>query len=227
MTFLASYMPRGEKVRTLEYARECCESLGFPIVSKAPFGSSSHTVRALHNASEAMEEATQVLGHGKLYPGLGLQEGECLWQEFLPGNTAALRVAIVQRGPATYGWAFWVQNRVNDWRASGSGLCIPLSATEWASSRIRYAVNTALSAADLMQSRWCAFDLLWARRENRWRIVDTTLAWNMSRKLLGGNYDAPVYNLATMRPHPKGLTGANQWDILLDSLVAADDQGRL
>lgn len=225
MDLLADYFPRGEKVRTMEWADEACQSLGFPIVSKASFGSASHTVRALHNKAEAMAEAAKVLGAGISFPGLGTQHSECLWQEFLPGNSYSLRVAkITDR----LGWAFKVMNRPNDWRASGSGICVPLTPEEWESPRIRYAVNTASAAANVMGSRWCAFDLLWDTKHEhgRWRIVDVTLAWNLTKNLLGANYDAPIYDLHRYKPEYKpgvgytGRRGRDQWDVLLDDLLA-------
>lgn len=218
MDMLADFFPRGEKVRTVEWAEEACQRLGFPIVSKAQFGSSSHTVRALHNKDEAMKEAKLILtGPGLSFPGLGTQHSECLWQEFLPGNGYSLRVARITRD---LGWAFKVLNRANDWRASGSGLCVPLTADEWESPRIRYAINTALRAADAMESRWCAFDLLWDTKHEhgRWRIVDVTMAWNMSAKLLGANFDAPVYDLHRYTRDPIARRGRDQWDILISDL---------
>ncbi len=220
MELLARWFPRGERPRTMEAAEEAVEALGLPIVSKAPFGSSSATVRALHTKDEAMADARDVFAGIKEFPHLGIQHGECLWQEFLPGNPYALRVAIVSE---RLGWAFKVMNRPHDWRASGSGVCVPLTAEEWDTPKYRYAVNIATDAARAMGSRWCAFDLLWDHRAEHgtWRIVDVTMAWNMSRKLVGGNYDAPVYDLWTYKRDERGRTGADQWHILLDSLVDA------
>lgn len=219
MALLADHMPRGEKVRTMEAAEEAIETLGLPIVSKAPFGSSSHTVRALHTKDEARAEAAAVLHGGGLgFRGLGVQVGECLWQEFMPHNQFALRVAMVSN---RLGWAFKVMNRAHDWRASGSGNCVPLTAEEWATDRYRYAINTATEAARALGSRWCAFDLLWDHRSEhgRWRVVDVTLAWNMSRQLIGGNYDAPVYDLWLYKRDEAQRHGRDQWGILLETLL--------
>lgn len=216
MDVLADWMPHGFRVRTLEQAMEAVDALGLRIVSKAPFGSSSQTVRMLVGKDEALAEAHRVLhGGGITFPGWPPQHGECLWQKFLPGNTYSLRVArITQR----YGWAFKVLNRTHDWRASGSGMCQPLTAEEWSLPYHRYAINTALRAADQMQSRWVGFDLLMDHEMEQWRIVDTTLAWNLKAGLLGANYDAPVYDLHRYEPHPKGLQGKDQWKLLLDDL---------
>lgn len=219
MATLADWMPAGERVRTMEAAEEAIEVLGLPIVSKAPFGSSSKTVRLLGTHKEALAEARTILnGRGMVFPGWPTQYGECLWQRFLPGNEYSLRVARITK---RWGWAFKVMNRPHDWRASGSGNCVPLTAAEWASPHFRYAIHTALHASDHMGSRWCGFDLLLDRNPEapRWRIVDTTLAWNLQPKLLGANYDAPVYDLHTFEPHPQGLLGRSQWEILLDDLL--------
>jgi hypothetical protein len=212
-------MPHGAVVRTEEEAEAAIAALGFPIVSKAPFGSSSKTVRLLSDKDAAMDEVRQVIyGSGKVFAGWPAQQGVLLWQKFLWGNEYSLRVARITKD---YGWAFKVMNRPHDWRASGSGLCVPLTAEDWATPYFRYAINTALEAADRMGSRWCGFDLLHDRETEQWRIVDTTLAWNLKPKLLGANYDAPVHNLHRKEPHPKALQGKDQWRILLDDLLEA------
>lgn len=223
MDMLADFFPRGERPRTMEAAAEAVDSLGLPIVSKAPFGSSSHTVRALHTKAEALAEAAQVFGAGMPFPKLGTQAGECLWQEYLPFNEYALRVAMITGAPTWLGWAFKVMNRPHDWRASGSGVCVPLTPEEWKTPHFAYAMHTAMHAAEVMGSRWCAFDLLWDHKaeHGQWRIVDVTLAWNMSRNLPGANYDAPLYNLCRREPDPRGRHGRDQFDVLLDSLLEA------
>lgn len=217
MDVLRDWYPHGERVPSMEAAEAAIDAIGFPIVSKAPFGSSSRTVRLLMNKDQAMAEASRVLhGEGVTFPGWPAQRGVCLWQKFLAGNEYSLRVARIT---ARYGWAFKVMNRPHDWRASGSGLCVPLSADDWQSPYFRYAINTAFHAAEAMASRWVGFDLLMDRQTEQWRIVDTTLAWNLKPGLLGANYDAPVYDLHRYSPHPKGLRGRDQWDILLDDLL--------
>lgn len=219
MEVLRDFMPEGERVRTTEQAEEAVETLGLPIVSKAPFGSSSKTVRLLTDKKAALVEAHKVLhGSGMQFPSWPNQYGECLWQKFLPGNTYSLRVARISK---RWGWAFKVMNRPHDWRASGSGLCVPLTPEEMASPYFGYAINTALLASDAMGSRWCGFDLLMDREREQWRIVDTTLAWNLKPGLLGANYDALVYDLHSREPHPRGLQGKDQWSILLDDLLEA------
>lgn len=215
MDVLKDFFPRGAKVRTMEAAEEAVGELGLPIVSKANFGSSSSTVRALRSKSCAMDEARTVLEGGGITFKMGTQHSECLWQSFLPGNEYSLRVAMIT---PQLGWAFKVMNRPHDWRASGSGVCVPLTPEQWQIPRTRYAINTAVNAAAAMESRWVGFDLLWDHVRDQWRIVDVTLAWNMSRHLLGGNYDAPVYNLHSYEPDVYGRRGGDQWSILLDSL---------
>jgi hypothetical protein len=220
MDVLRDYFPHGERIRTMEQAEEAVAALGMPIVSKAPFGSGSATVRLLSSPKHALQEARTVLtGGGLKFGGWPTQHGECLWQKFLWGNKYSLRVARITQH---LGWAFKVMNRPHDWRASGSGLCVPLSAEEWAMPYHRYAINTALQAADeCMGSRWVGFDLLMDRDMEQWRIVDVTLAWNLKAGLLGANYDAPVYNLHSYEPHPGGYQGRDQWQLLLTDLQEA------
>lgn len=219
MGLLEGFYPPGSIIKTKEpgYISEAVATLGLPIVSKARWGSSSKTVRLLHSRAEVDAEVTEVFSTG-VYFGNRLQHGECLWQAMVHHNDFALRVARVTR---QYGWAFKVLNRPHDWRASGSGLCQPLAASELATDRYRYALNTFLHMADdCLESNWCAADLLYDRILGQWKVVDVTLAWNLSRNLLGGNYDAPVINLHTREPHPRGLHGRDQWEILLDDLEA-------
>jgi hypothetical protein len=112
-------------------------------------------------------------------------------------------------------------NRPHDWRASGSGVCVPLTPEELASPKFQGALRTFVRMSDeALASRWCAADLLYDSILGGWLAVDVTLAWNLSRKLVGANFDAPVINLHTREAHPQGLRGRHQWDILLDDLEA-------
>lgn len=222
MAELEDFYPQGDIIRTMDWAEECTHHLGFPIVSKAPFGSSSATVRLLANKDEAMDDARDCLQRGRQFRNWPTQYGVALWQKFLPGNEYALRVTqITDR----LGWVFKVMNRAHDWRASGSGLCVPLSAEDMCRGWVRDAVTTHLAVAHRMRSRWLGTDMLYDRTCDfpRWRCVDVTLAWTHKPGLIGGHWDAQVYDLHTLEPyksarHPTGVTGASQWQILLDDL---------
>lgn len=218
MDLLADWYPRGWKIHGTDSPlkiQEAVKDLGLPIVSKARFGSSSKTVRLLHARADVDAELASVMSTGIRY-GDKLQYGECLWQAMVHNNSFALRIARVTK---TWGWAFKVMNRANDWRASGSGNCFPLRDDEYAHEKYQRAFNTFLRMADeSLKSNWCAADLLYDQVMGAWLVVDVTLAWNLSRNLLGANYDAPVINLHTREFHPRGLKGRDQWDILLDDL---------
>lgn len=222
MDMLEDFYPPGEIVRTMEWADECTHHLGFPIVSKAPFGSSSATVRLLANKDEAMADARDCLQRGRQFKHWPTQFGVALWQKYLPGNTFALRVTqITDR----LGWVFKVMNRPHDWRASGSGVCVPLTAAEMQSGWLREAVATHLRLARRMNSRWLGTDMLVddCFHGGRWYCVDVTLAWTHKPTLIGGHWDAPVIDLHTLEPYkpakyPAGITGASQWQLLLDDL---------
>jgi hypothetical protein len=223
MRLLADYYPRGVVLHspTKGAVDLAIQDLGLPIVSKARFGSSSTTVRLLHSREDVDVEVAEVFGQGKKFPGRiasgKLQYAECLWQAMVHNNEYALRVCRITR---QWGWAFKVMNRPHDWRASGSGLCVPVTQEEL-DGKVKYAVNTFLRMADeVLRSNWCAADLLYDHIAGCWLVVDVTLAWNLSRNLVGANYDAPVINLQTREPHPRGLRGRDQWDILLDDLEA-------
>jgi hypothetical protein len=219
MDFLADWFPPGEVVRTMEWAEEAIHILGLPIVSKANYGSGSATVRALHTKDEALADAKEVLTRGKPFGRWPTQYGECLWQKFLPGNEFALRVTRVS---PKYGWVFKVMNRAHDWRASGSGMCVPLSRSELESIHISNALSIAWEVSRLMDSTWNGLDLLFDRQTGMWRVVDVTLAWSLRQGLVGGHWDAPVIRLADRTPHPKALQGKDQWRLLLDFLLGQE-----
>lgn len=219
MDLLADYYPRGRRIHGQGpgVLDEAIADLRLPIVSKARFGSSSKTVRLLDTKEAAAAELASIMSTGQRF-GDKLQYGECLWQAMVHGNEFVLRIARVTR---RWGWAFKVMNRPHDWRASGSGRCYPLSPEEYGHEKYQRAFNTFLRMADeKLESNWCAADLLYDQVMGCWIAVDVTLAWNLSRNLLGGNYDAPVIDLHTREMHPRGLKGRDQWDILLDDLEA-------
>ncbi len=74
---------------------------------------------------EALADAKEVLTRGKAFRGWRNQYGQALWQKFIPGNSHVLRYTQIT---PRYGWLLKVMNRPNDWRASGSGLCVPVTA---------------------------------------------------------------------------------------------------
>jgi hypothetical protein len=214
MALLEKWYPPGALILHGDRWDTEMQRLGLPLVSKARFGSSSTTVRALLSREDCKKEAMEVFTTGKDFRGGRKQYGELLWQQMLPGNEFALRVARIT---PKWGWAFKVMNRPHDWRASGSGQCVPLTMAElW---EYRYAINTFLDLADFgLNSRWCAADMLYDKVLGVWKAVDVTLAWNLSRNLAGGNYDAPIIGLQTFAAHPKGYRGRDQWACLLDDI---------
>lgn len=218
MALLEKWYPPGALILHGDRWEDEMKRLGLPVVSKARFGSSSQTVRALLSREDCRKEVEEVFTAGKDFRGGRKQYGELLWQQMVHDNAYALRVARIS---SQWGWVFKVMNRPHDWRASGSGQCVPVTMPElW---DFRFAINTFLDLADFgLESRWCAADLLYDRVLERWKVVDVTLAWNLSRNLPGGNYDAPIVNLHTFGTHPKGYRGRDQWACLLDDI---EDRG--
>lgn len=218
MSLLEKWYPPGAVILHGDRWEDEMRRLGLPIVSKARFGSSSHTVRALLSREDCRREVEEVFTKGMTHRGGRVQYGELLWQQMVHDNAFALRIARIGR---EWGWIFKVHNRPHDWRASGSGQCSPVTSQElW---DYRFAVNTFLEMADSgLGSRWCAADLLYDRVLKIWRVVDVTLAWNLSRNLAGGNYDAPIISLHNFGPHPKGYRGRDQWACLLEEI---EDRG--
>lgn len=220
---LGNSMPETVLVRSKDMARIVLEDarLGWPIVSKAPFGSSSKTVRALRSRPEAEAELELILSKdGLRKPGwYKTQRHEAIWQRFIPGNDGIIRVCKIT---PRYGFAFNVLNRPGDWRASGSGRCVPIDPQrirEYDVDRLHSCVEASRWIFNRMQSNWCGLDMMRDPRTARWVTVDVTLAWVLSSDMPGSAWDAPIFDLETLRPHPKGYKGRDQWAVLLEHLA--------
>lgn len=219
---LGDNMPQTCLVRSKDMARIVLEDgrLGWPIISKAHFGSSSKTVRALRTRAEAEAELERILSpEGLRLPGwYKTQRHEAIWQRFLPGNEGIIRLCKIT---PRYGFAFNVFNRPGDWRASGSGRCLPIdpgNIREYEVERFHSCVEAGRWIFNRMQSNWCGLDMMRDPRTARWVTVDVTLAWVLSGDMPGSAWDAPIFDLETFRPHPKGYKGRDQWTVLLDHL---------
>jgi len=68
--------------------------LPYPFLSKSSHGASASNIRMIHNAEEAMREATIVFTRGLPCVG-GIQKGYLLWQRFLPDNDGDWRINMI------------------------------------------------------------------------------------------------------------------------------------
>jgi glutathione synthase/RimK-type ligase-like ATP-grasp enzyme len=111
-------------------ARAQVSTVQYPVVSKRAGGAASENVRLLSSRTSALREVRRVFHEPlwfKALRRLGMQvrltprsqSGYVLWQQFLPANPRDLRITVIGKDRV---FAFWRNNRPNDFRASGSGL---------------------------------------------------------------------------------------------------------
>jgi hypothetical protein len=104
--------------------------MSFPVVSKSAEGAASSAVRLLQHRRDAERESETVFRRSlftRICDRLGIvirrsrrsRAGYVLWQRFLAGNKRDLRITVIGK---KHVFAFWRNNRPNDFRASGSGL---------------------------------------------------------------------------------------------------------
>jgi glutathione synthase/RimK-type ligase-like ATP-grasp enzyme len=104
--------------------------LKYPVVSKRADGASSDNVRLLATQASARSEVRRVFREPlwvKVLRRVGVQlrftprsqSGYVLWQQFVSSNPRDLRITVIGKDRA---FAFWRNNRPDDFRASGSGL---------------------------------------------------------------------------------------------------------
>lgn len=197
------WMPKTFIIRSIEDARVAVDELGYPIVSKSRTGSGSASVRLHSDSKAAMDEAKIVFGRG-LNTAREIQKGYLIWQKFLP-NDYAYRVTRV----GNWYWMIRIHNRDNAPFASGSGkmeTIVPETCEELS------VLARAIKFFEYSKSKWSGIDLLYDRDLDEWRVIETTLAWNLHNR--GGNTDCPVFDkngtLTTA-----GWIGAHQFLILL------------
>lgn len=205
----AAYMPQTSLCRRVSCAERALGVLGLPLVSKAAYGSSSSDVRLLTTRDEALSEAVLALTTGLQRTKRGQQKGYVLWQRYLPDNHYVYRVAAIGR----YRWMLQVFNREDAPFASGSGKYKPVTAFD------SHALN-ALRFADKFFTdtgmRWGAVDLAYDTLLGEWRVLETTLAWNMRAPT--ANAACPVVEGRYGEPHAKGYFGRDMWQLLLDEI---------
>ena len=169
-----SFIPQTVLVKQANKAEKVANVLGFPIISKTRSGSGSQSVRILPDMLSALKEAEVVFKRG-LHTPRGMQEKYLLWQQFLSDNTYSYRVTRIGH----YYWMLRVFNRDDVPLASGSGSyepVIPRSNEEFD------VLDKAVKFFDAADTRWCGIDLLRDPSDGDWRVLETTLAWDMQKR---------------------------------------------
>jgi glutathione synthase/RimK-type ligase-like ATP-grasp enzyme len=148
LSYLDVPTPRTIVAFDYDHARRLLDKERFPVVAKRSYGASSSNVRLLKNPRHARRWLDSLFFHEKwmrhkaAHPNVlarvlttpfhswflpkvmerllrSERHSVAYWQEYLPGNEADLRIAVIGDS-AAYG--FWRHNRPGDFRASGSGL---------------------------------------------------------------------------------------------------------
>ncbi len=203
----SAWFPETYFVNQEKNARWTALELGFPFISKSRSGSGSDSVRIIPDMTAAFNEAYAVFNGGLTF-GREVQDGYLLWQKFLPDNPCAYRVVRV----GEWYWMLRVFNRPDAPLASGSGKfepAVPVCRAE------RAIFNTAVKFFDAADTKWCGVDLIRDNGEGEWKVLETTLAWNLHSP--GANVDCPVFNRDGVQT-TAGWTGAHQFEILINQL---------
>ena len=202
-----TFVPQSILVNKEINAEKVARVLGFPFVSKSRSGSGSAAVRIIPDMLTALQEAEIVFNRG-LHVAREVQEGYLLWQKFLTGNDYSYRVVRI----GSYYWMLRVFNRKHTPLASGSGSyepVIPRSNEEFD------VLDKAVKFFDAADTRWCGIDLLRDPSDGDWRVLETTLAWDMQKR--GSNADCQVFDKDGVLTEPAWI-GAHQFEILLNEL---------
>jgi len=204
---LAPWMPKTRLLYSRSQALRELPRMGYPFMSKAPFGAGSHNVRLIANEAAALREIEDVFPKDKAQKAKGIkcryeqrQRGVLLWQEFLEGNDHDLRVIAI----GTQRLLLRRRNRPNRPMASGSGLTEPITVLdEECVSALEF--SDRFFAAE--KFRWCGIDLVRDPATRNWRVLETTVGWTLR------GYDACKFQ-------PSLRAGADIWNVLLDEIAA-------
>lgn len=179
-------------------------ALDFPIVSKSRTGSGSDSVRLLKDVAQAETEANAAFGRG-ITIARELQKDYLLWQRFLPGNDHAYRVVRI----GDFYFMLKVFNRKDAPFASGSGNFKPVVPGTIEEHDV---FRTAVKFFDDSGTKWCGIDMLKDHETGEWKIIETTLAWNLHS--CGANVDCRFFDRNGILPTEK-WKGAHQFEVLL------------
>lgn len=174
------------------------------IVSKADVGASSVNVRILKGYEAQRQHVLKVFDHGIPVNhcsggAKSVQKGYVLLQEFIP-HAVTWRVNVVGRQLAGF-----MRYCYPDKEVAQTGNTDPiLTLTPQVESLFDY----ARQVFSVIDTRWCAIDVLWDETSEKWKLLETSLAWPWP----GVGKQAPFF-------------GTNRhwgeiWDVMFDELEA-------
>jgi glutathione synthase/RimK-type ligase-like ATP-grasp enzyme len=149
------------KKEAIEYALNS----EYPIVSKISTCAGSLGVELIKNKKEAVKLINKVFAAGrKTYWIHQRQKDYIYFQKFLDDAEYDLRVIVV--GNKLFG--YYRMRPKNDFRASGAGIYVKKEIPE-------EALLTAKKVADSLKTRFLAVDMLRSEREQKYRIIETSI----------------------------------------------------
>lgn len=202
---LGRWMPRTLMLKSATEARAAIGALGFPFMSKASEGASSHNVRLVKSREQAEREVQAAFSGSGLKAHFGQrQRGYLLWQEFCAGNDYDYRVIAIGRQRMM----LRRYNRADRPMASGSGKLEPVTALDAETREVLAAANAFFEAEGFT---WCGIDMV-RDAAGRWVVLETTVGWTAR-----GYVDCAF--VGTER------TGADVWGVLIDEIAAGSFAG--
>jgi len=206
----AHFMPETWNCTRKVQTHAALDALGLPLISKSNQGSSSSNVRLIETREQALLEASLALGAQGLQTARGVQKGYVLWQRYLAQNDYAYRVVRI----GGWYWLLRIFNRDDKPMASGSGKFEAIERVHSGSQELDV-LRWAHDFCEQHAMRWVGLDIISDPRTGAWRLLETTLAWNLRAK--GANEACAVMN-EHGELHPNGYHGRDQWALLLDEI---------
>ena len=153
-------------------------ALHFPVVSKRAGGAASENVWLLAKPASARQEVRRAFGDPlwvKALRRVGIQlrltprsqSGDVIWQQFIPSNPRDLRITVIGNDRV---FAFWRNNRPNDFRASGSG------SIDYTTEGVEEECLVCLDICRRNNFDSMAFDLVYD--EGRFLVLEMSCAFN-------------------------------------------------
>ena len=169
------WMPKSYVLMNRESAELALEFMIFPFISKAAVGSASLNIRLVKTKDEAIAEINASFGEGitiRQGPGASVkQKGYLLWQEFID-HTVTYRVT----GIGTKRHVYARFNYPDKPMAAPSKVVqtCPLTETDAGVPGLLEFSDAFFAAAG---TKFCAIDVLWDARRERWRLLETAQSW--------------------------------------------------
>jgi glutathione synthase/RimK-type ligase-like ATP-grasp enzyme len=167
------WMPRTHVFYNVAQALEHAKIRSYPCITKAKSGSGSKAVE-IHKDQRSLVTHIHTAFSSGIPIHMGeLQRGYVIVQDFLPNNSYAYRVVAI----GSERLVFRILNRPDQPLASGSGLIDH--------SNYDAEAQEVLAFADKFFAEfgvgWCAADIVFDSERMIWRVLETSVAWNMHK----------------------------------------------